>query len=154
MSLFPGDSHGKESNCNAGDQSLTPGSRRSSGEGTVYPLQYYCWSLVDYSAWGRKGSNTIQRLILAFQHTFTRVTHSLISVELYNLKISECIRFFQSPDLHNFLLEGVNRMMMVVIIKSQRTQKSSGIRGGKKSCPTTMSYIRKIPNSAFNCLCT
>ena len=30
---------GKESTCNAGDSSLTPGSGRSAGEGLGYPLQ-------------------------------------------------------------------------------------------------------------------
>ena len=38
---------GKESACNAGDPSLIPGLRRSSGEGIGYPLQYAWASLVD-----------------------------------------------------------------------------------------------------------
>ena len=37
---------GKESFCNAGDPSLIPGSRRSTGEGIGYPLQYSWASLV------------------------------------------------------------------------------------------------------------
>ena len=37
---FPGSSAGKESTCNAGDPGLIPGSGRSPGEGTGYPLQY------------------------------------------------------------------------------------------------------------------
>ena len=37
---------GKESACNAGDPSLIPGSGRSPGEGTGYPLQYSWASLV------------------------------------------------------------------------------------------------------------
>ena len=37
---FPDSSVGKESTCNAGDPSLIPGSGRSTGEGTGYPLQY------------------------------------------------------------------------------------------------------------------
>ena len=37
---------GKESACNAGDPSLVPGSRRSTGEGMGYPLQYSWASLV------------------------------------------------------------------------------------------------------------
>ena len=37
---FPCSSVGKESACNAGDPSLSPGSGRSAGEGTGYPLQY------------------------------------------------------------------------------------------------------------------
>ena len=45
-SCFPGSSAGKEATCNAGDSSLIPGSERSSGEGTGYPLQYSWASLV------------------------------------------------------------------------------------------------------------
>ena len=37
---FPDSSLGKESACNAGDPSSIPGSGRSAGEGTGYPLQY------------------------------------------------------------------------------------------------------------------
>ena len=37
---FPGGSAGKESTCNAGGPSSIPGSERSPGEGTGYPLQY------------------------------------------------------------------------------------------------------------------
>ena len=36
---FPGGSAGKESTCNAGDSSSIPGSGRSPGKGTGYPLQ-------------------------------------------------------------------------------------------------------------------
>ena len=41
-----GSSAGKESTCNAGDPSSTPGSERSPGEGIGYPLQYSWASLV------------------------------------------------------------------------------------------------------------
>ena len=37
---FPGGSDVKESACKAGDPSSAPGSGRSPGEGTGYPLQY------------------------------------------------------------------------------------------------------------------
>ena len=37
---FPDSSVGKESTCNAGDPGSVPGSRRSTGEGIGYPLQY------------------------------------------------------------------------------------------------------------------
>ena len=43
---FPGSSAGKESACNAGDPSSTPGSGRSPGAGIDYPLQYSGASLV------------------------------------------------------------------------------------------------------------
>ena len=39
---FPRGSDGKESTCNAGDPGLTPGLRRSPGEGNDNPLQYSC----------------------------------------------------------------------------------------------------------------
>ena len=38
---FLDSSVGKESACNAGDPHLIPGSGRSTGEGTGYPLQYW-----------------------------------------------------------------------------------------------------------------
>ena len=40
---FPDSSVGKESTCNAGDSSSILGSRRPTGEGIGYPLQY-CWN--------------------------------------------------------------------------------------------------------------
>ena len=43
---FPDSSFGKESTCNAGDPSSIPGSGRSAGEGTGYPLEYSWASLV------------------------------------------------------------------------------------------------------------
>ena len=42
-SMVPDSSAGKESACNAGDPGSIPGSGRSVGEGTGYPLQY-CWA--------------------------------------------------------------------------------------------------------------
>ena len=39
---FPPSSVGKESACNAGDMSSTPGLGRSPGEGNSNPLQYSC----------------------------------------------------------------------------------------------------------------
>ena len=46
LKIFPVNSVGKESTCNAGDPCLIPGSRRSAGEGIGYPLQYSWASLV------------------------------------------------------------------------------------------------------------
>ena len=43
---FPASSAGKESACNAGHPGSSPGSGRSAGEGTDYPLQYSWASLV------------------------------------------------------------------------------------------------------------
>ena len=43
---FPGSSAAKDSACNAGDPGLIPEPRRSTEEGTGYPLQYSWASLV------------------------------------------------------------------------------------------------------------
>ena len=51
------------------DPGSIPGSGRSSAEGNGNPLQYSClenpmdgWSLVGYSLWGHKESDTTERL--------------------------------------------------------------------------------------------
>ena len=66
---FPGSSAGKESTCNAGDLDSTPGLGRSTGGWHGNPLQYSCLenppgqrSLVGQNPWGRKESETTQRL--------------------------------------------------------------------------------------------
>ena len=49
---FPGSSDGKESACNAGDPTLTPGSGRYPGEGNGNPFQYSCLeNFKDREAW-------------------------------------------------------------------------------------------------------
>ena len=49
---FPDGSDGKESACNAGDQSSVPGSGRSPGEGNGNPVQYSCLeNPMDRGAW-------------------------------------------------------------------------------------------------------
>ena len=61
---FPGGSDNKEPTYNAGDLGLIPGSGRSPGEGNGNPLQYSSYgqrSLVGYSPWGRKESDTAER---------------------------------------------------------------------------------------------
>ena len=64
---FPGGSDGKEPACNTGDLCLIPGLGRSPGGGPGYPLQDSCLenphgqrSLVGYSPWGRKESDTTE----------------------------------------------------------------------------------------------
>ena len=65
---FPGGSEAKASACNVGDPGLIPGLGRSPGEGNGNPLQYFCLeihgqrSLVDYSPWPRKESDTTEKL--------------------------------------------------------------------------------------------
>ena len=62
---FPGGSHSTESACSVGDPGSIPESGISPGEGNDNPLQYSClgkshgWrSLVDYSPWGHKESDS------------------------------------------------------------------------------------------------
>ena len=66
---FPGGSVGKESICNAGDLGSISGLGRFSGGGHGNPLQYSCLenphgqrSLVKYSPWGHKKSDTNEQL--------------------------------------------------------------------------------------------
>ena len=66
---FPGGSDGKESASIVGDLGLIPGSGRSPGGGHGNPLQYSYlenphgqWSLVGYSPWGHKESDTTEQL--------------------------------------------------------------------------------------------
>ena len=71
---FPGGSDGKASACNVGAPSLIPGLGRSPGEGNGNPLQdsrtpvllprkFHGWrTLVGYSLWDRKESDTTERL--------------------------------------------------------------------------------------------
>ena len=61
---FPCGSAGKESTCNAGDLGLIPGLGRSPGEGKGYPLQYSGLENSIDSLWGRKESDTTERLSL------------------------------------------------------------------------------------------
>ena len=49
---FPSGSDGKKSTCNAGDLGSIPGSGRSPGEGSGYPLKYsYLENPMDRGAW-------------------------------------------------------------------------------------------------------
>ena len=64
---FPGGSDGKVSAYNAEDLGSIPGSGRSPGEGNGNPLQYSCLEnskdgVACYSPWGRKESDTTERL--------------------------------------------------------------------------------------------
>ena len=59
---------------NAGDVGLFPGLGRSPREENSYPLQYSCLenphgqsSLAGYSLWGRKESDTTEKLSLTFR---------------------------------------------------------------------------------------
>ena len=62
---FLGGSDGKESTCNAGDLASIPGSWRREWQPSpvLLPGEFYGQSsLADYSPWGHKESDTIERL--------------------------------------------------------------------------------------------
>ena len=75
---FPGGSEVKASACNAGDPASIPESGRSPGEGNGNALRTLAWripwgrSLVGYSPWGPKESDTTEQL-----HTLYSLTHSI-----------------------------------------------------------------------------
>ena len=69
---FPGGSDGKESSCNVGDLGLIPGLGRRPGEGNGNPLPVFLpgefhgqGSLMGYSSWGHKESDTAEPLTLS-----------------------------------------------------------------------------------------
>ena len=68
---FPGGSAGKESTCHVGDLGSIPGLGRSPGEGKGCPLQYCGLEKWTVYPWGRKDSDTTERLSLP-----ALVTHS------------------------------------------------------------------------------
>ena len=80
---FPDGSYGKESACNAGDQSLIPGLGRSPGKGNGYPLQYSCLeNSIDRGAWwaivhwvAKSQTNTfrdkVRRAVISLSYTIT-----------------------------------------------------------------------------------
>ena len=69
---FPGGSDGKESACSVGDLDSIPGSGRSPGEGNGNLSSIFAWRIPwmeepgGYSPWGRKESDTTERLHFHF----------------------------------------------------------------------------------------
>ena len=73
VTIFPGGSAGKASAYNVGDPGSIPGVGRSPGEGNGNPLQYPCSeNPMDREAWGRKESDTTERLHFHFHFQVTR----------------------------------------------------------------------------------
>ena len=87
---FPGSSADKECTCNVGELGLTPGLGRSLGGGHGIPLQHSCLenphrqrSLMGYNPWGRKESDTTERLSTAQHNIGNRVdTYNCVLKEL------------------------------------------------------------------------
>lgn len=104
---FPGSSDGKEPTSNAVDSGLVPESRRSSGEGSGYPLQYSLldnsieepMELLGYSTWSHKESD---RTDYHFHFTFNNVGKQVVQVviEFCNVSWSIKVQSLSVPPLH------------------------------------------------------
>ena len=72
---YPGGSDSKESSCNAGGPCSSPGSRRSSGEGSGYLLQYFFLenSMNRGARWGHKESDTTEQPTHTFLPFYSHV---------------------------------------------------------------------------------
>ena len=84
---FPDGSDGKESTCSVGDPGSIPGSGRSPGEGNDNPLQCSCLenpmnrgSLVGYSPWGHKESDTTEWLRLSLPESLHTISHVMLKI--------------------------------------------------------------------------
>ena len=78
---FPCGSDGKASAYNVGDQGLTPGWGRSSGEGNGNPLQYSC---LENPMGEAMGSDTTERLYF----TYGGLKHDPLRLKKKNTKTS------------------------------------------------------------------
>ena len=85
---FPSGPDDKESTCIAGDLGLIPGLGRSFGGGHGNPLQYSCLenpqgqrSLVGYSPWGCKESDTTEQLSTYWVQRYRRLMARSLMVE-------------------------------------------------------------------------
>ena len=107
---FPGGSDGKESACSVGDLGSTPGLGWYPGEGHGNPYQYSCLenphrqrSLVGYSPWGRKESDTVEQLSTAqhwlFEFSFLWISFVILVIILLFYTILKVI--FHSQLLQN-----------------------------------------------------
>ena len=77
MCIFPGDSDGKESACNAEEPGLIPGLERSPGDRNGHPLQYSClensmnsrvwWATVDG---GHRDSDITEQLTVSLSLSY------------------------------------------------------------------------------------
>ena len=119
---FSGGSDGKESTCNAGDLGSIPVLRRSPGGGHGNSFQYSCLknphgqrSLMGYSPWGHKESNTTEWLSTAYLK-LTRCYMSGISGSSYKNRTATKKNYFLQPKT-NFHLFGddINQMKMCIL---------------------------------------
>ena len=84
---FPCGSAGKESACNVGELGLIPGLGKSPG-GLLAPVFWPGESQGLYSPWGRKESDTTERLSLSHFQTYQRILHIVRVLFHKNLNFS------------------------------------------------------------------
>ena len=102
---FPRSSVGKKSACNAGNPGLIAGLGRSAGEGKGYPLQYSgLENSTDCVAWGRKESDTTERLSLHFIYCILLLMVNLHFYMVISVVISDFVPYLErvsSPNCKN-----------------------------------------------------
>ena len=97
---FPGDSIGKESTCSARDLGLTPGLRRSLGEGNGNPLQYSCLgNPMDSQAWW----TTV--------HGVSRTAHDLATKPPPYIYIYICKYIYFTPSYQRKIMNNLDRIL-------------------------------------------
>ena len=151
---FPGGLEGKASAHNAGDLGLIPGSGRSPGEGNGNPLPYSCLenpmdgeacrlqSIVGYSLWGCKESDTTKQL------RFSLIIYFINSSVCVCVCVCVCV---MSISISQFILPSplcVHKFVLYIcvslgIFPGGSDSEESTCNAGRR--PRFDSWVRKIP---------
>ena len=121
---------GKESACNAGDLSLSPGSGRSPGKGNSYPLQYSCLvNSMDRRAWwttaheGTESDPTWRLTASAFFPHFLRIPRWCSGKES-TLQCRRCKRCEFDPWVEKIPSSGKCQLTPVFLPRKSHGQRS------------------------------
>ena len=113
---FSRGSEGKVSVCSAGDLGSILGSERSPVGGNGYPLSYSCLenstrSLVGYSPWGHKRSDTTEQLMLYFHFLLTNYKRQIFFFfQLIVCSGDYLIEILHFSQLYNILSQGYKKI--------------------------------------------